>query len=250
VSTPVRDAATVVLLRDGPTGLETWLLTRVRAMVFAAGMSVFPGGRVEASDAELPGVAVAGGEVARRFQCEESLGRALVGAAVRETFEETGLLLTEPPTIAMDARADVEARRLSFLDLLTTRGLTVDGAALRPWARWITPEGEIRRYDTRFFVAALPDGAAAVNVTTESSAAGWLNVRTAIADERRGVRALLPPTLSVLRAVAEHETVAAVVAAADRQDLTAVEPRLLEADGETWALLPDGTRLPLRRAAP
>jgi 8-oxo-dGTP pyrophosphatase MutT (NUDIX family) len=250
VTTPVRDAATVVLLRDGPSGLDTWLLTRVHAMVFAAGMSVFPGGRVEAGDAELPGVAAAGAGVARRFKCAESLGRGLVGAAVRETFEETGLLLTRPPTIALDARADVEAGRLSFRDLLITRGLTVDGAALSPWARWITPAGEIRRYDTRFFVAALPEGAAPVNVTSESSAAGWFHVRTVLADEERGGAALLPPTLSVLRAVAEHETVADVLAAAGARDLTAVEPALLRVDGETWALLPDGSRLPLHRSAP
>src|SRR6184192_969444 len=109
---PVRDAATVVLLRDGPMGIEAWLLTRVEKMVFAAGMSVFPGGRVDEEDADLPWSGPPPTRFAARFRCPERLARSLVGAAVRETFEETGILLTKPVAALPEARADVEAGRL------------------------------------------------------------------------------------------------------------------------------------------
>ncbi|MGH3744199.1 MAG: NUDIX hydrolase, partial [Mycobacteriales bacterium] len=151
----VRDAATVALVRDGTDGLQTWLLTRVEQMVFAGGMSVFPGGRVDAADARLPFRAGAAAGVAQRFACDERLALELLGAAVRETFEETGVLLATPVTDLSAARTDVEEGRVSFGELLRANGMTIDAQALRPWSRWITPPGESpRRYDTRFFVGA------------------------------------------------------------------------------------------------
>lgn len=217
----VRDASTVVLLRDGSAGVETWLLTRVSGMVFAGGMTVFPGGRVDEGDADLP---FAGGapEAAALLADDEATVRALLGAAVRETFEETGVLLTVPAGSAADAVADVEAGRLSFGDLLRSRDLAVDAAALRPWSRWVTPPGQTRRYDTRFFVAALPAGATAADVTTESSRAEWVPVGAAVEQAQRGERAVLPPTAVTLAALAEYESVAAVLAAASMQSLEAI----------------------------
>jgi 8-oxo-dGTP pyrophosphatase MutT (NUDIX family) len=109
---PVRDAASVVLLRDGPggtggVGIQAWLLTRVTQMAFAAGMSVFPGGRVDDTDGGLPFSGAACTEVAARFGCTEALACALLGAAVRETFEETGVLLSVPAKVT--ARASPRA---------------------------------------------------------------------------------------------------------------------------------------------
>ena len=96
--TELRDAATVILLRDGADGLEVWLLTRHTNMVFAAGMAVFPGGRVDAADADLPFAPGAVAPFAARFGCSPHEARTVLGAAVRETFEETGVLLTMPAT--------------------------------------------------------------------------------------------------------------------------------------------------------
>jgi 8-oxo-dGTP pyrophosphatase MutT (NUDIX family) len=247
---PIRDAATVVLLRDSlaGSGLEAWLLTRVTQMAFAAGMTVFPGGRVDPADADLPFVGVGGSEVAVRFGCDEMLARALLGAAVRETFEETGVLLTVPAADLSERRAEVEAGHIAFGDLLHEHGLRVDASGLRPWARWVTPAGEARRYDTRFFVGALPAGSEAMDVTSESSEAAWIGVGAALEQTRRGERMMLPPTLSTLASLASFPTVAEVIAATDARSLDPVRPQIrVTDDGDVFADLPDGTSMPLPR---
>jgi 8-oxo-dGTP pyrophosphatase MutT (NUDIX family) len=244
---PIRDAATVVLLRDGPDGVETWLLTRIKQLVFAAGMTVFPGGRVDDADAELP---VSGDltALAARSGCDQATARALVGAAVRETFEETGVLLTVPTADLSGARADVERGLVSFGDLLRANGLAVDATAVRPWARWITPANELRRYDTRFFVAALPAAAEAQDVTYESSDASWLTVAAAIEQAQRGERKMLPPTISTLASLLPFATVADVLAASDARSLDPVRPEVrVGEDGSIAVELPDGTVVPIRR---
>jgi 8-oxo-dGTP pyrophosphatase MutT (NUDIX family) len=248
---PIRDAATVVLLRDGPDGVETWLLTRVRQMVFAGGMTVFPGGRVDEADADLPLV----GDVsvlAARAGCDKTTAHALVGAAVRETFEETGVLLTVPVADLSGARADVELGRVSFGDLLRANGLSVDAEAVRPWSRWVTPAGELRRYDTRFFVAALPPHADAQDVTNESSEASWVLVGDAVEQAQRGERKVLPPTIVTLASLLPFTTVAEVLAASQTRPLDAVRPKVVfgedRGSGEGRAVsveLADGTSLPV-----
>ncbi|HKC29112.1 MAG TPA: NUDIX hydrolase [Jatrophihabitans sp.] len=242
---PVRDAATVVLLRDGPRGVETWLLTRVRQMVFAAGMTVFPGGRVDEDDAELPFV----GDVtvlASRAGCDQTTARALVGAAVRETFEETGVLLTVPVADLSAARADVELGRVSFGDLLRANGLAVDAEAVRPWSRWVTPAGETRRYDTRFFVAGLPSHAEAQDVTHESSEASWVPVGEAVEQAQRGERRMLPPTITTLASLLPYRKVTEVLASSETRPLDPVRPKVVfGTDRSVSVELPDGTLLPV-----
>jgi 8-oxo-dGTP pyrophosphatase MutT (NUDIX family) len=245
--TPVRDASTVVLLRDGVAGVEAWLLTRVGQMAFAAGMTVFPGGRVEASDSDLPWAGTPATELADRLGCSEAAARALVGAAVRETFEETGVLLSVPGADLRAARSDVESGRVGFAELLRAHGLAVDASAVRPWARWITPDGEPRRYDTRFFVAALPPGATAEDLTSEASAARWLPVTEAIAQYERGERPMFPPTIDTLRAIDGLPEVADVLIAADEQSLEPVRPLLVEDGNGAYVELPDGSRVRLPR---
>ncbi|MEP6599188.1 MAG: NUDIX hydrolase [Actinomycetota bacterium] len=242
---PIRDAATVVLLRDGAAGVEAWLLTRVRQMVFAPGMTVFPGGRVDEADASVPWAGRSVPDVAAQLGCDEVLARALIGAAVRETFEETGVLLTVPPADLLGYRADVEAGRVGFAGLLRQHELALDADAVRPWARWITPEGEVRRYDTRFFVAALPTRGVAHDLTTESSVAAWEPVREAIAANARGERRMLPPTIVTLRSIATHATVADVLAAAADRDLNPVAPILVRGPDGVSIELPDGSTVPL-----
>lgn len=245
---PIRDAATVVLLRDGSEGIEAWLLTRVRQMAFAAGMSVFPGGRVDPADASLPLVGADIDDVARRFGCDATTARALLGCAARETYEETGVLLSTPPADLRDERADVEAGRLSFGELLASRGLAVDAGALRPWARWITPAGEARRYDARFFVGVLPGGAIAANLTTESSAAEWVPVAAALEQAERGDRGLLPPTLITLAGIRRFATVADVLAVAAGRTVEPTRPVLRWVGDEPAVELPDGSLVAIPRS--
>lgn len=249
---PVRDAATVMLLRDGAgdRGIEVWLLTRAAEMVFAAGMAVFPGGRVDPADAELPFVAGSELAAAAALDCDPAQARALLGAAVRETFEETGVLLVAPVDPVVDLgvqRAAVEAGERSFGELLHEHGLRADGARLYPWARWVTPAGEVRRYDTRFFVCALPAGAQPRDVTTEASAAGWFSPGDAIARARRGELGLMPPTLVNLASLARFASVADVLAGAADRSLEPERPRLVRGDGQVSVELPDGTTMPVPR---
>jgi 8-oxo-dGTP pyrophosphatase MutT (NUDIX family) len=247
-SVPIEDAATVVLLRDGASGVETWLLTRVREMAFAGGMTVFPGGRVDDADGELPFADTADAdfaELAQRFHVSPPEARRLVGAAVRETFEETGALLTVPPADLADARADVEAGRADFGDLLRTHGLAIDGSHLRPWARWVTPPNEVRRYDTWFFVAQLPEGTHAREGSSESSHGAWVGIPEALDLARAGERRLLPPTIMTLASLQSFATVAEALAASEERVLDAIRPSITvnDATGEVTAELPDGTSI-------
>jgi 8-oxo-dGTP pyrophosphatase MutT (NUDIX family) len=231
-----------MLLRDGPSGLEVWLLTRVTQMVFAAGMAVFPGGRLDDADADVPFAAGAEARAAAQLGCEATQARALLGAAVRETFEETGVLLTMPSADLSGARTDVEAGRVSFGELLRANGLTADAEALHPWARWVTPAGEVRRYDTRFFIGVMPADADAQDVTTESSSAGWFGVGAALESAQRGELGMLPPTVMTLASLAGFTSVAEAVAAAAERSMDPVHPKVTRTpDGGYRAELPDGT---------
>jgi 8-oxo-dGTP pyrophosphatase MutT (NUDIX family) len=237
----IRDAATVVLLRDGVEQIETWLLRRLPIMEFAAGVAVFPGGAVDARDGELPWSGSPPDAVASAFGCSVAMARALVGAAVREVFEETGVLLTRPASELTWAQPDVEAGRLTFGDLLSGHGLVIDSDALRPWAHWITPAGDTRRYDTHFFVAALPPGAAAADLTSESTSAEWMPLRQAIAERESGRLRMLPPTISVITSIADFATVADVFAAARGRAVPVTLPIVRKVNGKVTVELPDGS---------
>ncbi|GAB3958090.1 hypothetical protein GCM10029978_002250 [Actinoallomurus acanthiterrae] len=244
-----RDASTVVLLRDAPDGgLEVYMLRRVTSMPFAPGAYVFPGGSVDARDGDrtVGWTGPSPQEWGAAFGAGETLARELVCAAVRETFEESVVLLAgpAPDTIARDISGDDwEADRLALLDrslslaaLLDKRGLVLRSDLLRPWAHWITPVFEERRYDTRFFVAALPAGQRTRDVSTESDQVAWVRPREAVEAARRGEMALLPPTFVTLTELAAYDTVAAVLAAE-----RAVRPRLPETrvtDDGAYLILP------------
>jgi 8-oxo-dGTP pyrophosphatase MutT (NUDIX family) len=253
---PVRDASTVVLLRDGEApgaGLEVCLLRRVASMAFAAGMYVFPGGTVDPRDAEQ-GIAWGGpppGEWARSLGCSEALARGLVCAAVRETFEESGVLLAGPPgagrpevvgdTTGPDWEADRLAlvdRRLSFADLLARRSLCLRTELLRPWAQWVTPEFEPRRFDARFFVAAVPAGQRTRDVGGEADRVGWLPVRAAVQAYEAGSLAMLHPTIATLRGLVPYSDVATVLRAERR--LHPVRPRAVVDAGGGVRLVVEG----------
>ena len=233
-----RHAATVVLLRDAPGGPEVYLLRRAGTMAFAAGMHVFPGGSVDPRDGET--ATAWAGPPAQQWAgwlgCDEPLARALVCAAVRETFEESGVLLagTDADSVVADTTgADLERDRLGLLDrsvsmagLLTRRGLVLRSDLLRPWAHWITPEFEPKRFDTRFFVAAVPTGQRPRDVSGEADDTEWLPVADAVERHDAGGLAMLPPTIVALREIAAFATVAQVLAAP--RQVRPVLPRLVQ----------------------
>ncbi|MBV9593580.1 MAG: NUDIX domain-containing protein [Actinobacteria bacterium] len=170
----------------------------------------------------------------------------LVGAAIRETFEETGVLLTSPAAQLAHLQPDVEQGRLPFGRLLDDHGLALAADLVRGWARWVTPPGGPRRYDTRFFVAALPAGATAADLTSESTGAEWVRPDNALADFAAARRRLMPPTRAILHSVAAFARVTEVLAAAASRSLAPVRPIPSRADDGTASVeLPDGTRMVL-----
>ncbi|GAA5062772.1 NUDIX hydrolase [Nocardia callitridis] len=247
---PLRDASTVMLVRDGAAGPEVFLQRRVDAMAFAAGMTVFPGGGVDPSDATAE-IAWAGPEPAwwaRRFDTTEPQAQALVCAAVRETFEECGVLLAGPTadSVVSDtteyrvARRELERRELSLAGFLADRGLVLRADLLRPWANWITPVIEPRRYDTRFFVAVLPDGQLADGATSEAREVHWRTPAQALDAWRGGADVLLPPTWAQLVALGEFASTAEIFAA-DRE-IDPIMPVLADLDGKQLLQFPDNRR--------
>ena len=238
-----RPAATVMLIRDGSHGVSVFLMRRHSAMEFAAGVMVFPGGGVDDRDRNAD-VAWAGPSPewwAQRFGVEPGLAEALVCAAARETFEESGVLFAGPAddpdgivgdaSVYRDSRSALADRTLSFADFLRRENLVLRSDLLRPWANWVTPEAErTRRYDTYFFVGALPEGQRADGDNTESDRAEWVLPQDAIADFAAGRNVLLPPTWTQLDALAGR-TVADVLAV-ERQ-IVPVQP-ILEMRGDNW----------------
>ncbi|ATQ28345.1 NUDIX hydrolase [Rhodococcus ruber Chol-4] len=244
---PLKDASTVILVRDGDRGVEVFLLQRVRGMAFAGGMTVFPGGGVDPSDSAAA-VAWAGPPVqwwSERFGTSENLAQALVLAAVRETFEECGVLLAgpTPDTVVADttafapARRQLEAREFTFGEFLEREGLVLRADLLRPWSNWITPVGEGRRYDTRFFVAAAPEGQIADGDTSEADAVRWQTPQEAIAHWQEGGSVLLPPTWSQLTALSRFGSVAEILAA--EPQITPILPTLITGDEELRVEFPE-----------
>lgn len=209
-----RDAATVILLRDTEHGLEVFLQRRVAAMAFAAGMTVFPGGGVDKrdTDASVRWVGPPASDWAEWFGGTEAVARALVCAAVRETFEESGVLLAGAGDSVVDAarygyaRRALVSRELSLAAFLADTGLTLRADLLRPWAHWVTPIRETRRYDTRFFAAVLPSGQHADGATTEAESSGWQRPQEALADAEAGRSTLMPPTWYTLSELAEFSS--------------------------------------------
>jgi len=172
-----------------------------------------------------------------------------VCAAVRETFEESGVLLAGagPDDVVADTTGDDwEADRaalvdhsLSFAAMLDRRGLVLRADLLRPWAHWITPEVEPKRFDTRFFVAALPTGQRTRDVGGEADRVAWVRPADALAAADSGEMGMLPPTAFTLSELATYDDVAAVLAAGTARDVKPVLPKIvLTDDDEARLLLP------------
>jgi 8-oxo-dGTP pyrophosphatase MutT (NUDIX family) len=220
-------AATVMLVRDAEVaeraGIEVFMLRRTLSAVFGSGMYVFPGGRVEDADGD-------------------DLDSAHRRAAIRECFEEAGVLLAraaDGTTIvdghaALAARLDVHDGTLELTELCARHGLTLGLDELAWVSHWITPMGERRRFDTRFYLVPAPRGQSSVHDDTETIASLWIDPAEALRRQAAGEMTMMPPTIKNLQFLAGHTTVADVMAAAvAHPSPSAILPRLrVTADGE------------------
>ncbi|MGZ4451232.1 MAG: NUDIX hydrolase [Nocardioides sp.] len=249
-----RNAATVVLLRDTQEGPSVYLMRRQVSMEFAGGMCVFPGGGVDPrdSDAEVGWAGPEPAAWAARLGCDEETARALVCAAVRETYEESGVLLagSSADTVVADTtgedweadRVALETRELSLTEFLTRRGLVLRTDLLGVWAAWLTPVFEPKRYRTWFFVARLPEGQRTRDVSSESSSVTWMGATAAAEAADGGELLMLPPTYLTCLEVGLHPSSSEVLETASERSVEMFMPTV-EPLGDGWTLsMPDHLR--------
>ncbi|HEX5872617.1 MAG TPA: NUDIX domain-containing protein [Longimicrobium sp.] len=254
---PTRPAATVLLVRDSADGPEVLLLRRHKRSGFAAGAWVFPGGVVDEADAELGLVERMDGPTP--MQWAERLGLSdpaaavsFVTAAVREAFEETGILLARVADDATNpgaAREGLDIARRALLaevvdlrQVIVTRSLRISGGDLLYLAHWITPEPEPRRYDTRFFLARVGADAVCTPHEAEMTESVWLTARGAVHFFESGSLKMLPPTVHTLRRLAGFGSVDEIFAALADAPVPAILP-VMRVQGDGVAIMvPDEAR--------
>jgi 8-oxo-dGTP pyrophosphatase MutT (NUDIX family) len=249
-----RDAATVVLMRPSDAGPAIYLLRRQTSMAFAGGMCVFPGGGVDRRDFDA-NVAWAGpppSEWAVRLGVDEAEARALVCAAVRETFEESGVLLagTSAGDVVADTTGDdweadrvaLESRELAMSDFCERRGLVLRSDLLGVWAGWQTPVFEPRRFRTWFFVAVLPEGQRTRDVSSESSSVTWRAALEAVQAVEDAEIMMMPPTYLTCLEIGQHPDPAAVLAASADRSVDMFTPEVTGDEGEATLSMPERLR--------
>lgn len=229
---PARPAATVLLVRDGESGLEVFMVVRHREIEFAGGALVFPGGRVEEDDKALGG--------------PDPLDAFRI-AGIRETFEECGMLLARPK----GGDALVDATRLLGIEalhrtrvargeqplsaMLAEEGLEPATEAMVHAGHWITPASRSKRFDTHFFLAAAPPDQVAVHDGYESEDSVWIHPLQAIAEANAGQRRLVFATRKVLEKLGRSATVEQALAAARAARVVTVMPEMVQTD-QGWRL--------------
>jgi 8-oxo-dGTP pyrophosphatase MutT (NUDIX family) len=258
---PTHDAATVLLLRDGPSegdlaGPRVFFVKRNAGARFMGGAYVFPGGRLDPGDRAGDVPCDLDMETAAKRLGESDPERALGlhVAALRESLEEAGLLLATtavPFDVIASLRAVLSPRGAPPIGpLLRERGITLRVSALAPLARWVTPRAETRRFDARFFVAradAHLDEATHDGGETVDSA--WLTPREAITRAERGEIVLAPPTWWTLHTLRDARDVQGVLTHAPF-DLTPTEPRVEARDDKLCVMLPESASAVLREQLP
>jgi 8-oxo-dGTP pyrophosphatase MutT (NUDIX family) len=260
MSVPIRDASTVLALRDGPDGLEVFMIKRSSQLGFLGGAHVFPGGAVDDADRaehlepHLEGFDAAA--AARTFGMEDDPARARghYVAAIRELFEEAGILLARGANAggawidgaddaALEARlasyrASVAAGDLAFDRFVAELELRLATDALCYFAHWITPPQEHKRFDTRFFLAPMPERQEACHDLVESVGGEWLRPADALARYARREIELVPPTICSLDRLALHSDVRDALHAARSLDVVKVLPKIVLATDAVTILYP------------
>jgi 8-oxo-dGTP pyrophosphatase MutT (NUDIX family) len=215
---PARDAAVLIVTRDSPAGIETYMLRRSAGSRAFPDAYVFPGGAVDDDDRS----AVARGQLAGTWRPAE---HEFVYAAIRETFEECGLLYADAP-IAPErlraSRAELLQGARTFAHVVDALGVRLDAEALHYFARRIAPPDAPIRFDARFFVARLPLHQRPEADEAETSSGRWIRPAEMVAAAEAKVAHVLPPTVLYLRRLAAFDNVASLLAFADAQ--ATVEP--------------------------
>jgi 8-oxo-dGTP pyrophosphatase MutT (NUDIX family) len=226
IATP-RPAATVLLLRDGPGGIEVFMQVRHQDMKFASGALVFPGGRVDPEDHAL----AANGDLSPATAGLDRLAGALRVAAIRETFEESGVLLARPrgeaSLISGERLRDLAVTLHGFEQMLADAHLVLAADLLVHFAHWITPVYNPRRFDTHFFALAAPADQLAAHDGTESVESMWIAPREVVVGSEAGRFKLVFATLMNLKRLDRYATVAAALDAAARTNVVTVTPELV-----------------------
>jgi 8-oxo-dGTP pyrophosphatase MutT (NUDIX family) len=240
---PARPAATVVILRDGPEGIEVFMVERRREIEFASGALVFPGGKVDAEDADAAWVELA-------EQAPPNPDGSFFVAAGRETFEEAGLMLARRrgtrEIVDSDAaqrlveahRARLLKREATFADIVRGEDLVLAVDLMVPFAHWITPERVPKRFDTHFFLVAAPIAQIGVHDGGESADGLWTTPQRALDDAQAGTRTLVFATRMNLSKLARYRTVAEAVAATRSRPVVTVIPKMKRTDEGRWLQIP------------
>ena len=238
-----RDSATVILLRDGAVGLEVFMLERHLNSDFAGGAYVYPGGTIDDRDTDPE---------ARRFlDAPHDVEPEFYLCAIRETFEEAGVLLARrdgrPVRLTTgDAeeerfaayRRELNARGGSLAEIAEREGLRYAGDLLHYYARWITPEFSPKRYDARFFLAVMPDGQEPLHDDIETTASTWIRPQDAIEQARDGLFSIIFPTRKTLESLMQFATTADAVASTRDKSIEGILPSVVLADGQARVVLP------------
>ena len=239
VKTPV-PAATVLLVRDVPS-FEVLMVKRHHQIDFASGALVFPGGKAEPGDSDPDWEALVTG-----WTGGGGVEQALKISAIREAFEESGVLLARTtdgsPWLAevraAEARDAVAKGEMSFIDLVRTLDVRLDLGALTLYARWVTPPIVPKRFDTWFFIATAPEDQLAVCDGWETVDAEWIAPAEALRLADGGQRKIIFPTRMNLKLLAESADAGGAIAAAGRRPQIVVEPKVEEREGVSVLTLP------------
>ena len=242
MSTMPRPAATVALVRDRDGSLQVFLVKRSSRSPFMPSAHVFPGGRVDAADGACP---LFGGAL-DRARMGETFGAPAVAyqvAAVRETYEECGVLLAQGQG-REPLRAQLQGGEISFAAAAQEADWVVNADLLTYFAWWITPEGEPRRYDTRFFLACVEGGEEAGHDDYETVDSGWDTPQSWIERFDTGEVILAPPTWRSLLELCEFKTAKAAVRVLAEKPVVPIEPRSVQHEDGLTVLLPGDVDYP------
>lgn len=240
---PLIPAATILMLRDGAAGLEVFMVVRHHQIDFASGALVFPGGKLAAGDvlAEVRGL------------CDGAEGLddtllALRVAAIREAFEESGVLLARDESGALidgERLSTLEADRplldksdLTIGDFLKREKLRLACDLLQPYAHWVTPKMMPKRFDTHFYLAVAPSDHVAMHDGSEGVDSVWITPGQALEDAAAGKRTVIFPTRMNLEQLAESKSVLEAFEAARARTIVTVEPQVEDRDGTMMLTIP------------
>lgn len=260
-----KPAATIMLVRDGASGLEVLMLRRNLASSWVGGVHLFPGGAVDPADGSpsiLERTVGLDDEAASRVLEVEEGGLASFVAAIRECFEEAGVLLARCSGGPIDPadrdltkrlvewRRRLNAEEVTFSSLLEEEDLYLEAGRLCYFSHWITPEGSPRRYDTRFFVAACPEGQTALHDDVEVIDSIWIEPAEALSRQREGEIEMLLPTEQNLEAVGRFASTGELLEAAGARQVDTVLPKVVVAEQGVRILLPGDEGYETARPAP